>query len=133
MSESVPEELKYTVSHEWVRRDPDGSVRVGITDHAQRALGSIVYAESSVVGAALEAGAACMVVESVKAASDIYAPVAGTVLEANTALLEDAEAINRDPYGAGWLVRLKPLDAAAVDSLLDAAAYRALIDANARC
>ena len=131
MSDSVPEELKYTASHEWVRRDPDGSVWMGITDHAQRALGSIVYAESSVVGASLEAGAACMVVESVKAASDIYAPVAGTVLEANTALLDDAEAINRDPYGAGWLVRLKPLDAAAVDSLLDAAAYRALIDANA--
>lgn len=120
----VPDTLAYTRSHEWVRREADGSVTFGITDHAQHALGDIVYVELPRVGAQLAAGQECAVVESVKAAADVYAPLAGTVLAVNDALNAAPEQINADPYGAGWLARLGGADPSA---LLDAAAYDALI------
>jgi glycine cleavage system H protein len=131
MSSNVPAELRYTKSHEWVRRNPDGSVTVGITDHAQHALGDIVFAEAPDAGRAVAAGEACAVVESVKAASDVYSPLAGEVAGANAALGETPELINTDPYGAGWLFTLKAVDAAAVDALLDAAAYDAFLEETA--
>jgi len=119
----VPDNLKYTASHEWVRAETDGSVSVGITDHAQDALGELVYVELPEVGRKLGAEEACAVVESVKAASDVYAPLAGEVVGANKALAEAPGEVNKDPYGA-WLFRLKPSDPAALAALLDAAAYR---------
>ncbi|MGB6054809.1 MAG: glycine cleavage system protein GcvH [Burkholderiaceae bacterium] len=120
---NLPAELKYTASHEWVRLEADGSVTVGITDYAQEALGDIVFVELPQPGQALQAGKECAVVESVKAASDIYAPVAGTVTAANTALADAPEQINADAFGA-WLFKLQPTDAGALDGLLDADAYR---------
>lgn len=120
----VPDTLAYTRSHEWVRLEADGSVTFGVSDHAQHALGDLVYVELPAVGGALVAGQECAVVESVKAAADVYAPVGGTVLAVNDTLASAPEQINTDPYGAGWLVRLMPSGA---PELLDAAAYRALI------
>ncbi|MGB7481250.1 MAG: glycine cleavage system protein GcvH [Burkholderiaceae bacterium] len=120
---NLPAELKYTASHEWVRLEADGSVTVGITDYAQEALGDIVFVELPQPGQALQAGKECAVVESVKAASDIYAPLAGTVTAANTALADAPEQINADAFGA-WLFKLQPTDAGALDGLLDADAYR---------
>ena len=131
MSSIVPAELVYTKSHEWVRSNPDGSVTIGITDHAQHALGDLVFAEIPEAGRAVAAGEACAVVESVKAASDVYAPVAGTVLEGNGGLADAPEKINTDPYGAGWLYTLKPADAKAVGSLLDAAGYEKFLAESA--
>lgn len=107
----IPPELKYTRSHEWLRSLPDGSVEIGISDHAQEELGDLVFIELPQVGRRLAAGEACAVVESVKAASDIYAPIAGTVLATNEQLAQAPELINRDPYGGGWLMRLKPTQA----------------------
>jgi glycine cleavage system H protein len=124
---NVPADLRYTASHEWVKPLPDGSVLVGITDHAQHALGDIVFAEAPEAGRAVAAGEACAVVESVKAASDIYAPIAGEVIEGNAGLGDAPEKINSDPYGDGWLLKLKPADAAAAGALLDAAAYEKLL------
>jgi glycine cleavage system H protein len=124
MSE-VPEGLKYTSSHEWVRREDDGSITVGVTDHAQELLGDLVYVELPEPGRQLGRGQECAVVESVKAASDVYSPVAGEVVAVNTALTDKPELINQEPYGAGWLFRLKPANAAALDALLEAAAYQA--------
>jgi glycine cleavage system H protein len=121
----VPDTLRYTRSHEWLRQEADGSITVGITDHAQAQLGDLVYVELPAVGDALEAGAACAVVESVKAAADVYCPVAGCIEAVNEALQDAPELINGDPYGDGWLFRLKPDDASAVSTLLDAAGYRA--------
>lgn len=123
MSSTVPADLRYTQSHEWVRTLADGSVVIGITDHAQHALGDLVFAEAPEAGRTVTAGEAFAVVESVKAASDVYAPVAGEVLEGNAGLADAPEKINTDPYGEGWLVKLRPAAAADVGRLLDAAAY----------
>ena len=127
----VPADLKYTKTHEWVREIPDGQVEVGITDHAQEALGDLVFVELPEVGRKLAVGDAYAVVESVKAASDVYSPLAGTVLESNGALASAPEQINRDPYGAGWIMRIKPDDAGQLTRFLDAQAYAALIAAAA--
>jgi len=120
---NVPDSLRYTVTHEWVRKEPDGTLSVGITDHAQDALGELVFLELPEPGRKLAAGEACAVVESVKAASDVYTPLAGEVVAANAALKEEPGRLNKDPYGA-WLFRLKPAEAADLAKLLDAAAYR---------
>ena len=122
----IPDTLKYTTSHEWVRREADGTVVVGITDHAQEELGDLVFIELPAVGRKLAAGEACAVVESVKAASDIYAPVDGEIVEANAAVTATPESINADAY-ANWLFRMKPVAAGDIDKLLDAAGYQAAI------
>lgn len=122
MSE-IPEDLKYTKTHEWVRLEEDSSVTVGITDHAQELLGDLVFVECPEVGREVEVEEACAVVESVKAASDVYAPLAGEIIEINEELSESPETINQDAFGGGWLFRLMPDDETAVDSLLDAEAY----------
>ena len=127
MSE-FPAELKYASSHEWTRLESDGSVVVGITDHAQDALGDVVYIELPEVGAHVDAGAEVAVIESVKAASDIYSPVTGDVTEINPALEDEPEAVNSSPYGDGWLFRVMPSDAANMDDLMDADAYAATIE-----
>jgi glycine cleavage system H protein len=119
---NVPTELKYTESHEWIRTESDGNLAVGITDHAQQALGDLVFIELPAVGRTLQAGEACAVVESVKAASDIYAPVAGVVVAANDEIAAAPEKVNADPYGS-WFFKLKPSDPAAPEKLLDASAY----------
>jgi glycine cleavage system H protein len=123
----IPADLKYVASHEWVRREADGSLTIGITDHAQAALGDLVFVETPAAGRTLKAGESCAVVESVKAASDVYAPVAGTVTESNAALNDAPELLNSDPYGAGWLWKLKPANAADVDALLDADGYQKVL------
>ncbi|MEO5716939.1 MAG: glycine cleavage system protein GcvH [Chthoniobacterales bacterium] len=123
---NVPEDLLYTESHEWVRREGD-QIRVGITDHAQAELTDVVYVELPKVGAAYEARGTIAVVESVKAASDIYAPAKGTVVEANQALESNPALINTDPYGEGWIYLLKVDDPSALENLKDAAAYKAAI------
>ena len=117
-----PKDLRYTASHEWVRREGDGSLAVGITDHAQEQLGDIVFVETPQVGRKVSAGEAVGVVESVKAASDIYAPVAGEIVAANGDLSAEPQKVNEDAYGA-WIYRIKPTNAADTDQLLDAAAY----------
>lgn len=124
---NVPADLKYTKSHEWVRNLPDGSVEVGITDHAQHALGDLVFVDVPEPGRKLNAGEASAVVESVKAASDVYAPIAGEVTAANQALATTPEIINEDPYGKGWLMRLRPASAAALAGLLSASDYEAMV------
>ncbi len=124
----VPEDLRYTRTHEWVRADEDGLYTVGITDHAQEQLGDLVFVELPEIGRRCEADEACMVVESVKAASDVYSPVAGEVVEINEALADSPELINKDPYGEGWMVRIRPDDPKALEGLMDAEAYRALIE-----
>lgn len=131
MSSTVPSDLRYTQSHEWVRRNADGSVTIGITDHAQHALGDLVYAETPAAGRAVTAGEACAVVESVKAASDVYSPIAGTIRAGNPALADAPEAINTEPYGAGWLFELVPTDPRAIDALLDASGYTQFLAATA--
>lgn len=120
---NVPAELKYTASHEWVRKEADGSVTIGITDFAQEALGDVVFVELPEIGRKLAAEEACAVVESVKAASDIYAPIAGVVTAANDALKDAPEGINADAYAA-WMFRIKPEDAKALDALMSAEAYK---------
>jgi glycine cleavage system H protein len=123
---NVPAMLKYADSHEWMRPEADGTVTIGITDHAQAALGDLVYIELPAVGRMLKAGEACAVVESVKAASDVYAPIAGEVVAANDAITGTPEALNQDAYAA-WLFRVKPAAADALAGMLDAAAYTKLI------
>ncbi len=120
---NIPADLRYAKSHEWVRVENDGTVTVGITDYAQNSLGDITYVQVPKVGAALKAGEVFGVVESVKAASDLYAPIGGTVTAVNAALEGAPETVNRAPYGEGWMIKLKPADPAAIKSLLDAAAY----------
>ena len=122
---NIPAELKYVASHEWLRLEADGSVTVGITDHAQELLGDIVFVELPEVGANLAADEQAGVVESVKAASDIYAPIAGKILEVNQELVDAPDTANTDPYGAAWFFRIKPANAADLDGLMDAAAYEA--------
>lgn len=119
---NTPDNLKYTKSHEWVRVEDDGTLTVGITDHAQEALGDIVFLELPEAGRTLAAGEECAVVESVKAASDIYAPVAGEVIASNDEVLDAPESVNADAY-VNWLFKLKPANLADVDALLDATAY----------
>jgi glycine cleavage system H protein len=118
---NVPADLQYTKSHEWVKSLPDGTLEIGITDHAQHALGDLVFVEVPESGREVTAGDACAVVESVKAASDVYSPVSGTVTEGNVALAQTPELVNQEPYGGGWLMRVKAADAPA--GLLDPAAY----------
>jgi glycine cleavage system H protein len=126
----IPAELKYTRSHEWVRHEDDGTVTVGISDHAQEQLGDMVYVELPETGGHVDAGEACAVVESVKAASDVYAPVSGEVVEANEQLADSPELVNKDPYGEGWLIKIQPDDPAQLDELLDAEAYGAVAEAG---
>lgn len=126
---AIPPELKYTKTHEWVRQEADGNLIVGITDHAQEQLGDLVYVELPEVGAILNSEVECMTIESVKAASDIYAPLGGEVIEVNTALTEQPELINQEPYGDGWLFRLRPDSTKAVDQLLSAQDYTDLLNA----
>jgi glycine cleavage system H protein len=123
---NVPTHLKYTASHEWIRSETDGTLTIGITDHAQEALGDLVFIELPAVGRKVKAGEACAVVESVKAASDIYAPVSGEIVAVNEQVVTSPEMINADAYGH-WLYKLKPANAADVASLLDAAAYTAAV------
>ncbi len=123
---NVPADLKYADSHEWMRAEADGTVTIGITDHAQAALGDLVFIELPKVGRTLRIGEACATVESVKAASDVYTPIAGNVVAVNDALPGSPEAVNEDAYVA-WLFRLKPADADALAGMLDAAAYEKLI------
>ncbi len=124
MSSIIPAELRYTESHEWVRANDDGTITVGITDHAQHLLGDLVFVEIPEVGRAVAAAESCAVVESVKAASDVYSPLDGVIVEVNEALADNPELINEDPYGEGWIFRLKTV--AALDGLLDARAYEAI-------
>jgi glycine cleavage system H protein len=123
---NVPGELRYAKSHEWLRLEGDGTATVGITDYAQGSLGDITYVQLPKVGAALRQGEPFGVVESVKAASDVYVPVGGTVVAVNRALDSAPEALNKDPYGAGWILKLKVSDPAEAGALLEAAAYAAL-------
>jgi glycine cleavage system H protein len=123
---NVPADLRYTASHEWIHRGDDGTLTIGITDHAQQALGDLVFIELPAVGRDVKAGEVCAVVESVKAASDIYAPVAGTVVAANTAVVAAPETVNADAY-ANWFYKLKPATPGDADKLLDAAAYTASV------
>lgn len=127
---SIPADLKYTPSHEWVRVEADGTLTVGITHHAQDLLGDMVFIESPVAGRALTKGEECAVVESVKAASDVYAPVTGEVVAANGDVESSPESVNQDAYAA-WLFKIKPANAGDVAELLDAAAYQKLVEAEA--
>ena len=128
---NIPSDLKYSKSHEWVRREDDGSVTVGISDHAQELLGDMVFVELPEVGRQLAAGEECAVVESVKAASDVYAPLAGEVLEVNSALEDSPEIVNQAPSGDGWLYRMQPADVSALDALMDSETYATLVAAEA--
>ncbi len=123
----VPEDLRYSTDHEWARLE-DGKVRVGITDYAQDALGDIVFVQLPDVGSGVQSGESFSEVESTKSVSDIYAPVAGTVLEINAELADAPERINEDPYGDGWICVIEPADPSELDRLLDAAGYRKLIE-----
>jgi glycine cleavage system H protein len=128
---NVPADLKYTKSHEWLRVLPDGNLEIGITDHAQHALGDLVFVEVPEAGRSVRAGEACAVVESVKAASDVYAPLSGEVIAGNPQLAAEPQVLNTDPYGAGWLMRLKPAAGAlAAAELLSADAYQKVLDAE---
>ena len=129
MSE-VPLELGYANTHEWARQDEEGLIVIGISDHAQEALGDIVYVELPEVGQQIVVGEEAGVVESVKAASDIYAPVSGAVAEINDALEDSPETINQDPYGDGWFFKLKVTDDGELDDLLDAEAYQELCESE---
>jgi len=120
---NIPDDLRFTKSHEWVRQLPDGTVEVGISDHAQGALGDLVFAEVPVAGREVNAGEACAVVESVKAASDVYSPVSGKVIDGNSALANQPELLNQDPYGAGWLFRVAPKSADEAAALMSAGDY----------
>ncbi|MGZ4721992.1 glycine cleavage system protein GcvH [Oryzihumus sp.] len=120
-----PADLRYTAEHEWVATEADGVVRIGITAYAQDALGDVVYVSLPAVGDTLETGAACGEVESTKSVSDIYAPLAGEVVEVNAALDSSPELVNTDPYGQGWMYAVKLADAGALEGLLDVEAYRA--------
>lgn len=126
---NIPTDLRYTKTHEWVRLEADGTVSVGITDHAQDLLGDMVFVENPTVGRQVAQNEECAVVESVKAASDIYAPVAGEVVAVNDAVESAPESLNKDPYG-NWMFRLKPSNPADLEGLLDAAGYQALVESE---
>lgn len=125
---NVPGELLYAKSHEWIRKEEDGTVTIGISDHAQAALGDLVFVEAPEAGDTVEKGEACAVVESVKAASDVYAPVSGEIIDGNTGLADTPEHVNNDPYGEGWIMKIKPSDPSELDDLLDAAAYEKALE-----
>lgn len=127
---SNPSNLKYTASHEWVKLEADGTISIGITQHAQELLGDMVFIENPEVGRTLKAGEECAVVESVKAAADVYAPVAGAVTAANAEVEGAPEKLNEDPYGA-WMFKMKPANVADLDKLMDATAYQAHVDSEA--
>ena len=126
----IPQELRYTKSHEWIMQNDEGTLTVGITDHAQGLLGDLVFIEVPDEGTTFQEGDDSAVVESVKAASDVFAPVDGEVTAGNEALSETPEIINTDPYGDGWIYKIKPEDAGAFDTLMDADTYKELIDAD---
>jgi len=128
---NVPNDLKYAKSHEWVRDEEDGTVFVGITEHAQEMLGDLVFVELPELGATLEAGSECAVVESVKAASDVYSPVSGEVIAINETLADAPETVNQDAFGDGWLFQIKLSAPAELDELLDAEAYTEVVEAEA--
>ncbi len=119
----IPSDLKYTATHEWVEDAGDGTVKIGITDHAQDLLGDMVYIELPEIGRVVQGGEECAVVESVKAASDVYSPVSGEIIEVNEALGDGPDLVNKDPYGEGWLFRVQLADNGEVGELLDAEAY----------
>ena len=125
---NIPADLMYTRSHEWLRKEADGSVTVGISDHAQDALGDLVFVETPDAGRSVRAGEACAVVESVKAASDVYSPIDGEVIEGNDALAAQPELLNTDPYGEGWIMKIRPAGAVESAALLDANAYAATLE-----
>jgi glycine cleavage system H protein len=125
---SIPSDLKYLESHEWVRVESDGTITVGISDHAQGALGDLVFVEVPEVGKALKKGNAAAVVESVKAASDVYSPISGEVIAANDSLGNAPELVNSDPYGQGWLFKIKPTNKDELSQLLDAKAYEKVVE-----
>ena len=127
MSDVLPE-LQYTKTHEWVRRLPDGIVEIGLTDHAQHALGDLVFVEVPAAGRTLAKGEPCAVVESVKAASDVYSPITGEVTLGNPLLASEPEAINNDPYGKGWLMRVRATPGAPTEELLSAGDYQKLLE-----
>ena len=127
---SSPADLRYTKEHEWARVESDGVVTIGITDHAQDALGDVVYVELPEAGESFDVDAKFGVVESVKTVSDLFAPMAGTVVDVNAALEDAPELVNSEPYGAGWMIRIEPSDADAINGLMDAAAYEAHVDAE---
>ena len=127
---TIPNELRYASSHEWARKEEDGTVTVGITDHAQEALGDVVYIELPEVGVSCNAGDETGVVESVKAASDIYAPVSGEVVAVNDTLEETPEIINTHPYSDGWFYRIKPTDLGELESLLSPDGYKELAESE---
>jgi len=128
---SIPANLRYNESHEWVLDNGDGTVTIGITDHAQDALGDVVFVELPEVGRTLDKGEEFSVVESVKAASDLYAPLAGEIVTINEALEDAPETINESPYESGWIIKVRVADASAVAALLDADAYQAVLDSEA--
>jgi glycine cleavage system H protein len=125
---TIPTDLKFASSHEWVRKEDDGSYTVGITEHAQELLGDMVFVELPEVGDSVSAGEECAVAESVKAASDIYAPISGEVVAVNSSLEDSPELVNSDAYGDGWFFRIMPSDESEVDALLDAEGYQDVID-----
>ena len=124
---NIPSHLQYTESHEWVSSEDNGNARIGITDHAQHLLGDMVFVELPELEAVISAGDECGVVESVKAASDVYSPVAGEVTEGNEALADAPEMINNDPFGDGWIFKIKPEDAGEINELMDSDAYAEMI------
>ena len=124
---NVPADLRFLKSHEWARLEADGTITIGISDHAQQALGDLVFVEAPEPGRHVNAGEACAVVESVKAASDVYSPVSGEVVAGNADLGGQPELINTDPYGAGWIFRIELSDPSELDALMDAAAYEAFL------
>jgi glycine cleavage system H protein len=125
---NVPANLRYTKSHEWVEKLEDGSFRIGITDHAQDLLGDMVYVEVPQIGRSVKAAEECAVVESVKAASDVYSPLSGEIIAVNETLNDNPDTLNRDPYGEGWIFSLKPSNLSEWDSLLDANAYQGIAE-----
>jgi glycine cleavage system H protein len=130
MMSNVPADLRYLKTHEWARLEDDGTITVGISDHAQQALGDLVFVEVPEEGRQLTAGESCAVVESVKAASDVYSPLNGEVVAGNAELGGQPELINQDPYGAGWIMRVRPTDKAQFSAMLDASAYEAALAAE---
>jgi glycine cleavage system H protein len=128
---SIPSDLKYLESHEWARVESDGTITIGISDHAQGALGDLVFVEVPEVGKALKKGNAAAVVESVKAASDVYSPISGEVIAANESLGSAPELVNSDPYGQGWLFKIKPTNKDELSQLLDAKAYEKVVESEA--
>jgi glycine cleavage system H protein len=128
---NIPADLRFAKTHEWVRVEDDGTVTVGISEHAQELLGDMVYVEVPEVGAEVDAEQACAVVESVKAASDVYSPITGEVVEANMELADSPEILNNDPYESGWIMRIRPDKMEEIEQLMDAGAYQELVESDA--